>query len=132
MEGVTYVEKRAAARLTPAEGRRFGLTLGVALGVLAGVSWWGARTILAGFLAIVAAILLVAAVAAPARLEAAHRAWMALARLLSRITTPVILALLYFGVITPTGLVVRAFGKSPLARRLNGDTYWVARATGPG
>jgi hypothetical protein len=37
--------RRSSARLTPAEGRKFALTLAAAFGVLAGIAWWrgGAR-----------------------------------------------------------------------------------------
>jgi len=41
----------------------------------------------------------------------------------------VVLAIVYYGVITPVGLFFRLIGRDPLHRRLDrsGTTYWIAR-----
>ena len=77
--------------------------------------------------------LVVLGAAAPAVLAHPHRAWMAFARLLSRVTSPVSLTLFFFLVITPVGLLVRAFGHDALARRRkpDGESYWLPRAPDP-
>jgi hypothetical protein len=43
------------------------------------------------------------------------------------------LGIMFYGVITPTGLIMRAFGKDPLRLRFekDADTYWIVR-TPPG
>jgi hypothetical protein len=53
--------------------------------------------------------------------------------LLHRITTPVILALLFWITVVPTGLLMRAFGKDPLRLKFDRDarSYWIER-TPPG
>jgi hypothetical protein len=48
-----------------------------------------------------------------------YRAWMRLALLLSRITTPLVLGIVYFLVLTPTAVVMRLMGKDPMARRFD-------------
>jgi hypothetical protein len=54
---------------------------------------------------------------------------MGMALVISRVTTPIILAVMYFGVITPIGLVRRVFGHDALkARRSN--SFWVSREAG--
>ena len=47
--------------------------------------------------------------------------WMRFAILLSRITTPIILGILYYLIITPMALGMRLVGKDPLRRRLSED-----------
>ncbi len=50
---------------------------------------------------------------------------MALAEALSRVMTGVILAIVYFGVVTPIGLIRKAFGGDPLRRRVAASgSYW--------
>jgi hypothetical protein len=49
------------------------------------------------------------------------------ARWISRVTTPILIGGIYFIVITPTAILMRALGKNPLTSRRAGDTLWVAR-----
>jgi hypothetical protein len=51
---------------------------------------------------------------APAVLAPLNRLWMRLAIALSKVTTPVVMAVLFFGTVLPTGLVMRLLGKDPL------------------
>ena len=69
--------------------------------------------------------LVLAALALPARLGPVYRAWMRLGHALSRITTPIFMALLYFVAITPVGLLMRAFGHRPLRARERDGGFWV-------
>jgi hypothetical protein len=58
-----------------------------------------------------------------------NRAWMKLAELLHRVVSPVVLGVIYFGVFTPVGLVMRAFGRDAMCRRFEPTrpSYWVPR-----
>jgi len=52
---------------------------------------------------------------------------MALAKLLSLFTTPIILAIVFFGLIMPVGVIKRLFGWDPLRRRSSpGASYWIS------
>ena len=63
----------------------------------------------------IAAALLAVAVVWPALLRPIHRVWFWAARLLSRfIIAPVMMAVLFYGVVTPTGLIMRMLGKDSL------------------
>lgn len=107
------------------ELRAFGLTVGGAFVALALVGAWRGRVASATFAAALGATLVVLGVAAPRRLGGVHRRWMALAHAMSRITTPVFMSIVYFGVLTPLALVLRA------VRRRGGrrpETLWVRRA----
>ena len=118
---------RVSARLTPGEGRRFGLTLGAAFLVLAGLTAWRGHSLEARAFAGLGGGLVAAALLVPARLGPVHRFWMALAAAISRVTTPAFLGLIYFVVLTPTGLVRRLAGRNRLARPRLSNSFWVAR-----
>lgn len=66
---------------------------------------------------------------APDALAPLNRAWMRFGALLHRITSPIVLAFIYFAVITPFGLVMRVAGRRPLAlaRDPSAETYWTDR-----
>lgn len=78
--------------------------------------------------AIVSAIFGVAAFVFPFALAPLNRLWMRFGALLHRIVSPVVLALLFFVVITPFGLAMRMLGKAPLKLRYEPvQTYWIDR-----
>jgi len=53
---------------------------------------------------------------------------MRLALLLSRITTPIVMAVVYFVVITPVAFIMRVAGRDPMTRRFdaNAKSYRIA------
>jgi len=53
---------------------------------------------------------------APLTLRPFYRLWMCLGIVLSKITTPVILGVVYFLIITPTGLIAGLFRQDPMRR----------------
>ena len=54
---------------------------------------------------------------APDSLRPVYRVWMRFGLMLSRVTTPLIMGLVFYLVVTPFGLVRRVFGKDPMARK---------------
>jgi hypothetical protein len=74
-----------------------------------------------------AAVLALWGLARPASLRPLYRGWMRFGQLASRITTPIILGLVFFGMIMPMGLVMRLTGHDPMRRKLEPDaaTYRV-------
>jgi DMSO reductase anchor subunit len=117
------------ARLTAREGRRFGLTVGLAFLALAGVLVWRQHETAAVVCGALGALLALGALIAPTRLGPVERAWMALALLISRVTTPIFMGIVYFLVLTPMALAMRMAGKNPLRHRAAEGGYWVRRAT---
>jgi hypothetical protein len=118
------------ARLTAAEGRRFGVSVGLAFLALAGVAWWRGRGHASVALATIGGLLVVGGVALPTYLGPVFRAWMGLAGVMSRFTTPLMLGLVFYLVVTPVALLMRLVGASPLRRPGAGASGWVARAPG--
>ena len=115
------------ARLTASEGRRFAFPVGGVLAALAAVSAWRGGQAVPWVLGSLGGGLLVAGVIAPARLGPVHRAWMRMALAISRVTTPIIMGVLYFGVMTPVGVVARLAGHKPLVRNRTATSVWVRR-----
>lgn len=60
---------------------------------------------------------------APLALKPVTMIWFGIAWLLHLITNPIILILVYFGVITPTGLFKKLFNK----KNQKNPTYWIKR-----
>ena len=82
--------------------------------------WWAV---------IVAALVMTATLAMPDLLTVPNRLWLRFGLLLHRVVSPVALGLMFYIVITPMGLLMRAMGKDPLCLR-HGDpsgTYWIRR-----
>jgi hypothetical protein len=108
--------------------RSFGLTVGIFLAIIAVLPllrsrpprWWAA---------VLAALLLSAAGLLPAALRWPNRLWMKLAWLLSKITNPIITALMFYLIFTPAALLCRWMGKDLLRLKFDEelDTYWIAR-----
>lgn len=58
-----------------------------------------------------------------------NRAWMKFGEALHHVVSPLILGLIFFGVFTPVGMVMRAFKRDAMARRYEpqAPSYWVRR-----
>ena len=131
MAGDDELEAGIPARLTSAQGRKFGLTVGIAFLVLTALlHFWRHKETAAAVMGSLGVLLVVAALLIPTRLGPLERAWMGFARLLSKVTTPVFMAVVFFAVITPIGLVMRLLGHRPLTRAERDGAFWAAPASG--
>ena len=75
-------------------------------------------------------LLVLPAVVWPEILRPIHKAWMKLGHAMGWLNTRIILGLIFFGVVTPIGIVRRWLGKDPMGKKLKRDTasYRVVRA----
>jgi hypothetical protein len=57
------------------------------------------------------------------------RLWMKFGELMHRVVSPLVLGLIFFGIFTPVGVVMRAFGRDVMCRRFEPGraSYWVRR-----
>jgi hypothetical protein len=78
---------------------------------------------------IVAALIMAITLVTPALLTSPNRLWLRFGLLLNRIVSPIALAVLFYGVVTPIGVLRRALGGDSLRlRRDNGlESYWINR-----
>lgn len=58
-----------------------------------------------------------------------NRGWMKLGELLGRVVSPIVLGAVFFGLFTPVGLLMRAFGRDAMRRRFEpaARSYWLER-----
>jgi hypothetical protein len=84
------------------------------------VRWWALG---------IAAVLLAVGFAAPQVLAPPNRLWSRLGLALSRFVSPVLMAIVYYVAVVPTGLIIRARRKDPLRlkREPGAPTYWIKR-----
>ena len=112
----------------PGSERSFGLVFAVvfiAVGLYplladAAPRWWAFG---------IAAALAGVALCVPKLLGPPNWLWYRFGLLLQRIVHPVVLAVVYFAVVTPTGLVMRVLGKDPLQLQFDPSaaSYWILR-----
>jgi large-conductance mechanosensitive channel len=123
----------------PAESgsdRAFGCTVGsisMAIGATKALVA-GAVLSIALLIFMAGAVLLLLGIVAPSRLSTLNKIWLKVGTVISKVVNPIALALFFFLVVTPMGLVMRIVGKRPL--RLAPDraatTYWITRETSTG
>lgn len=109
--------------------RKFGITIGVILLVIAGFLFWKEKESFQIFLT-VGAIFFALALAKPVVLKPIYLIWMIFANILGWIMTRVILSLLFYVVFTSIGLIPRLFGKQFIELKWNKmeSTYWNYRS----
>jgi hypothetical protein len=112
----------------PSQGRRFGLTVGIAFLALTAVLVWRDHRTAYLVTASLGAVLIVGGLVVPTALLPVERAWMAMAHGISKVTTPIFMGIVYFLVVAPIGLIMRAWGKNPLMHGERNGGFWVVRA----
>ena len=118
---------RVPARLTVAEGRRFGLTVGIAFAVFAAIARWRGHQTVAVALGTLGAAFIAGGLVAPTWLGPVERAWMAMAHAISRVTTPIVMTAMYLIVFAPLGLLRRTISRNPLVHEPVDQSYWRTR-----
>jgi hypothetical protein len=108
--------------------RAFGLVMATACFIIAGLGYFAA-TASWPFWSSAAIIFVLTTWLRPSLLSPLNRLWFRLGLLLHRVVTPVVMGLVFFVVITPMGLIMRACGNCPLELEFQRDapTYWFSR-----
>jgi predicted membrane metal-binding protein len=85
-----------------------------------GVRWW---SLLVGVAFVLSGLLY------PRILGPLNRLWLKLGLAMHAVVSPVVMGLLFYGTVTPIGVLFRWLGKDPLRLRLDqtADTYWIER-----
>lgn len=100
--------------------RNFGLTTGVIIGLLFGLFFpWLLERAIPRWPWIIGGTLILWALIAPASLRLVYKVWMRFGLLMSRVTTPIILGLVFFVVVTPIAVIRGLMGKDSMAREFN-------------
>jgi hypothetical protein len=112
--------------VTLSDLRWFGCIVAAVFAVLGTVVWWRLDASVAYALWGTGVVLATAYYAIPPLRMPLYLGWMALVTPVGKAVSYVILAVLYYAVITPTGFVVRPFRRDQLARRFDAEasSYW--------
>lgn len=80
-------------------------------------------------LVVASGIVAIITVAVPSWLTVPNRLWLRFGLLLHRIISPVVLAVMFYGVFAPIGALIRASGKDllRLRRSRSAESYWIKR-----
>jgi predicted membrane metal-binding protein len=78
---------------------------------------------------IVAAMFAVPAILLPAILAPLNRLWVKFGLLMHTIVNPILMGLVFFIAVLPTGLILRLLGKDPMHRKFDASkqSYWINR-----
>lgn len=109
--------------------RRFGLTTGAIIVVLFGLFFpWVLEVAIPIWPWVLGGVLAAWGLIHTASLRFVYTGWMKFGLMLSKFTTPIMMGVVFFGVILPMGLVMRMSGKDPMKRKLDAaqTTYRVA------
>ena len=124
----THESPTREERAAPASERSFAIVMAGALALLGGINWWHnghSWSWLGG----IAVLFLVSGYFCPAALRPLNWAWFKFGLLLHVVVNPIVMGLVFFGAVLPTGLVIRAIGKDPLSLKIDPDrdSYWIFR-----
>lgn len=101
-------------------------------GVIAGL-WWNRSGQTTGpvVMASVATVIGLVGLIAPTAIRAIYVAWMIAVWPIGWVVSHVLLAAIFFGVMTPIGLILRAIGRDPMKKQFDrsAKSYWIARPT---
>jgi hypothetical protein len=112
------------------ELKKFGITMGIVLGLLGGFLLWRGKVYYPIFF-IISTLFLVLGLTLPVLLKPIQKIWMILAVLMGWFMTRIILIILFYLIVTPIGLLARLFGKDFLNTKFNRnlDSYWIPKKT---
>jgi hypothetical protein len=108
--------------------RTFGLVMAAALAAVTALNAWHSGRVWP-WTGGAAALLVAAAVLRPSLLHPLNLMWLKFGLLLHKVVNPVVMALLFYGTVLPTGLIMRWLGKDLLRLKREPDaaSYWIVR-----
>ncbi|HKU96698.1 MAG TPA: SxtJ family membrane protein [Vineibacter sp.] len=108
--------------------RSFGLVFAGFFAIVAAWSWWRSGTWWPYAIGL-AVLFGVVALLAPRVLGPLNRLWMRFGLLMSKVMNPIILGIMFYGVMLPIGLLLRWKGKDLLRLKLDpaAASYWIER-----
>ena len=106
--------------------KKFGITMGIVLAVFGALFLWRQRNVYVVLFGI-SAFFLFFGLVIPVVLKPIQKVWMSFAITIGWFMSRVLLTILFFIILTPTGLLLRLFGKDFLDTdlRKKKETYWI-------
>jgi hypothetical protein len=114
----------------PPSNRHFGFLFCGIFILLSAFFWYvGESFVVVCGLLVVGLVIGLVSIMAPDLLTPFNRAWMKLGELMGKIISPIVLGIIFFTLLTPTGLLGRFFGRDELRlRKTKAGSYWIDRA----
>lgn len=110
--------------------RKFGLSVGIVLGILGGILFWRDKTYYNYFF-ILSSVLIASGLITPLLLKPIQKVWMTFAVIMGWFMTRVILCILFYFCVTPLRIISILFGKKFLDMQFNKhsimNSYWITR-----
>jgi hypothetical protein len=108
--------------------RSFGIVMAAVFALLSLLNWWH-NGYLWRWTGGIAVVFIGAALLCPVLLRPLNWFWLRFGLLLHRVMNPIVMALVFFGAVLPTGLIMRAWGKDllRLERQPDATSYWIER-----
>ncbi|HVG31789.1 MAG TPA: SxtJ family membrane protein [Pyrinomonadaceae bacterium] len=111
-----------------AQARKSALLVAAVLALFAAWNFYRGRMTVVAVLGGISLALLVVGLFVPPLARGFHRAWMRLAGILGYINSRILLFLMFYGILTPYGIISRLLGRDVLNRRARGqESYWITR-----
>lgn len=114
--------------VAPSSERSFGLVIAGALAIVGAVNWWHSGRVWPWCFG-AAAVFAFLGYFNSAVLKPLNRLWFRLGMLLHAVVNPIIIGVVFYCAVLPTGLVMRALGKDLLRLKTepDSDSYWIKR-----
>ena len=109
--------------------RAFGITIAVVLAIVGGAKLWFGSSYPVVWLGVSIAFL-AASLVRPQLLAPLNRLWFRFGLLLHRVVSPLMMALIFFGAVTPIAALMRLLGRRPIPMSFDrkAPSYWLPRA----
>jgi len=109
--------------------RKFGFFFSLVFFVLAAYFIYIQSQQLAHTMLLVSSLFLIIALFKANLLLPLNKLWMRFGFLLGRIISPIVLSIIFFGLITPYSIVIRIFGRDELhLRKVKNRSHWIRRS----
>jgi hypothetical protein len=128
MQPSTHESFAREEEVGPGSERSFGIVMAVALVLIGALNLWHEGRVWP-WLGGAAVLFLAAAMLWPAGLKPLNKLWFKFGMLLHAVINPLVMGLLFYVAVLPTGLVMRALGNDllRLKREPASDSYWIVR-----
>jgi len=108
--------------------KKFGITMGIILTIIGFFLLWKKNNNY-DYILYLAAAFFITGLILPSILRPIYKAWMALAVVMNFIMTKIIMAVIFYLILTPTGFIASLTGKKFLDMKIdkNAKSYWITR-----
>jgi len=109
--------------------KKFGLLIGIILMLVSCYFLWKQQPIYAAGGFILGAVFILLGFVLPSVLKPLQKVWMAFAVVMGFVMTKIIMVIVFYGMVTPIGLLGRLVGKKYLDLKIDRDaaSYWIER-----